>query len=66
MLHLEHSFVWRLTLDTSSSKSEISGKFLNAVLEKKRHQLVRSCEKGSITKGQGGEEYHTKNKKKEG
>jgi len=27
------------------------------VLEKKRYQLVRSCEEGSITKSQGEEEY---------
>jgi len=34
MLHLEHGFVWCWNLDASGSRSEISGKFWNVVLEK--------------------------------
>jgi hypothetical protein len=53
---------------TSESRSEVSGKFWNVVLEKNREdQLDRSCEKWrSITQSQGGEEYRTYNKKKKG
>ena len=42
-------------------------KFLNVVLENDREaQLDQSCKKWSITKSQGGEEYPTNNKQKEG
>jgi hypothetical protein len=34
-----------LKLDTSESRSEIPGRFLNVVLEKNGDQLDRSCEK---------------------
>jgi len=58
MLHLEHSFVWWRILDTSESRSEISGKFWNMVLEKDAEdKLDRSCGKlRSIIRSQGGEE----------
>jgi hypothetical protein len=62
VLHLEHSFVWCWNLDTSESRSEIPGKFLNVVLEKNGDQLDGSCEKWrSITQSRG-EEYPTYNK----
>jgi hypothetical protein len=52
-------------VDTSESRSDVSGKFCNVVLEKNgEDQLDRSCEKLSITQSQGGEEYPTYNKKK--
>jgi hypothetical protein len=59
VLHLEHSFVWCWNVDTLESGSEISGKFLNVVLEKNgEDQLDRTCEKWrSITQSEGGEEY---------
>jgi hypothetical protein len=45
VLHLEHSFVWCWNVDTSESRSEIPGKFWNAVLEKNgEDRLARSCE----------------------
>jgi hypothetical protein len=55
-------------MDTPESRSEVSGKFWNVVLEKNgEDQLDRSCEKWrSITQSQGGEEYRTYNKKKKG
>ena len=54
LLHLERSFVWCWNLDTSESRSEVSGKFWNVVLEKDGdNQLDRSCEKWSITQSQG-------------
>jgi hypothetical protein len=54
-------------VDTSESRSEVSGKFWNVVLEKNgEDQLDRSFEKWSITQSQGGEEYRTYNKKKKG
>jgi len=58
VLHLEHSFVLCRNLDTSESRSEISVKFWNVVLEKDADdQLDRSCGKlRSITRSQGGEE----------
>jgi hypothetical protein len=61
VLHLEHSFVWCWNMDTSESRSEISRKFWNVVLEKDgEDQSGRSCEKWrSITYSQGGEEYRT-------
>jgi hypothetical protein len=34
VLHLEYSFVWSLSLDTSESRSEIPRRFWNVVLEK--------------------------------
>jgi hypothetical protein len=53
---------------TSESRSEVSGKFRNVVLENNgEDQLDQSCEKlRSITQSQGGEEYPTYNKKKKG
>ena len=42
-----------------------TSKILNVVLEKdEEDQLDQSCEKRSITKSQGGEEYPTNNRKK--
>jgi hypothetical protein len=48
------------------SRSEVSGTFLNVLLEKNgEDQLDRSCGKWrSITQSQGGEKYLTYNKKK--
>jgi hypothetical protein len=68
LLHLEHSSVRCLHLDTSESRTEIPWTFWNVVLEKNgEDQLDRSCEKrGSITQSQGGKEYPTYNKAKEG
>jgi hypothetical protein len=68
VLHLEHCFVWCWNVDTSESRSEVSGEFWNVVLEKNgEDQLDRSCEKlRSITQSQGWEEYPTYNKKKTG
>ena len=68
VLHFEHSTVWCWNLDTSESRSEILGKFLNVVLEKDgEDRLDRSCEKWrSITQSQGEEEFPTYNKRKEG
>jgi hypothetical protein len=46
LLHLEQNLVWCWRLETSESRSEIPGKFLNVVLEKDgKDQLDRSCEK---------------------
>jgi hypothetical protein len=45
MLHLEHSFVWCWSLDTSEDRSEVPWKFWNVVPEKNGDQLDRSCEK---------------------
>ena len=55
-------------MDTSESRSEIPGKFRNAVLEKDREgQLDRSCEKSKrVAWSQGRGEYSTYNKTKEG
>jgi hypothetical protein len=55
-------------MDTSENRSEISGKFLDVVLEKDgEDQLDRPCENWrSITQSQGGQEYPTYNKKKKG
>jgi len=57
----------KCNLVTSESRSEVSGKFSNVVLERvSEDQLDRSCEKWrSITYSQGGEEYPTYNKQKE-
>ena len=68
MLHLEHSFLWCLKLDTSESRPKIPGKFCNVVLEEDgEDQLYRSCEEwGGITKSQGGQKYRTYNKNKDG
>ena len=67
VLHLEHNIVWCWNLDTTESRSEIPGKFLNVVLEKNGDQLDRSCEEWrSITQSQGGEEYPAYSEKKEG
>jgi hypothetical protein len=65
VLHFEHSIVWRWNLCVSE-KSEIPGKFWNLVVEKgTEDELDRSCEKrGSIKQNQGGEEYHTYNKRR--
>jgi hypothetical protein len=52
-----------LKLDTSESRSEIPGEFGNVVLDD-GEQLDRSREKRRSI--QGGEEYPTHNKKKEG
>jgi hypothetical protein len=44
--HLQHSFVLCWNLDTWESRSEITGKFWNVVLEKDgEDKLDRSCEK---------------------
>ena len=40
LLHLERSFVWCWNLDTSESRSEITGKFCNVVLEKDEEDYV--------------------------
>jgi hypothetical protein len=46
VLHLEHSYIWCRNVDTSESRSEVSGKFWNVVLENNgEDQLDRSCEK---------------------
>ena len=46
MLHVEHGFVWCRNLVTSGSRSQISGKFRNVVLQKDGEEhLDRSCEK---------------------
>jgi len=66
VLHSEHSFAWCWNLDTSEVISEISGKFWNVVLGKDEDQLDKSCETWRIAQHQGGEEYPTYNKKKEG
>jgi hypothetical protein len=68
VLHLEHSFIWCWNMDSSQSRSEVSGKFWNVVLEKNgEYQLDRSCKKWRrITQSQGGEEYPTHNTKKKG
>jgi len=67
LLHLECSFVWHRNLDTSESRSQIHGEFLNVVLEKEgKDQLDLSCEKLRMTKSQGGNENPTNNKNKEG
>ena len=65
VLFLEHVLLWCWNLDTSESRSEISGTFLNAMLEKDGDQMDRSCEKWSITQGQGNK-YPTHKKKNEG
>jgi len=61
MPHLEYSFVWYWNLDNSKSRSEISGKFWNVVLEKDgQDQLDQSREKWkSVINSQGREEYPT-------
>ena len=68
MLHLEHSFVWCWNVDILVSRSEVSGKFWDVVLEKNRQdQLDRSSEKWrSITLGQSGKEHSTNNKEEKG
>jgi len=65
--HLEYSFVWCWNMDTSGSRSEILEIHENVVLQKDgRVPLVRSCKDWKcIAKCQGGEEYLTKNRKKE-
>jgi hypothetical protein len=50
-------------LGTLESTSEIPGMFCNVVLEKDDDQLDQSCQKWSITKSLGGQEYSTYNKK---
>ena len=46
VLHLEHGTLWRCNLDTSESRSETPGKFLNVVLEKDgEDRLDTQCEK---------------------
>jgi hypothetical protein len=45
LLHLEHSIVWCWNLGNSESRSEISEKFPNVVLEKDGDQLDWWCEK---------------------
>jgi hypothetical protein len=46
LLHLEHSFVWCSKLDNSESRSKITSKFSNIVLEKDgENQLERLYEK---------------------
>jgi hypothetical protein len=46
LLHLERSLAWCWKLDISESRSEITGKILNVVLEKDgEDQSDRSCEK---------------------
>jgi hypothetical protein len=54
-------------MDTLEHRSEIPGKFRNVVLQKDGDQLDQLCYKirGS-TEGQGGQEYPTDNKNKEG
>ena len=48
MLHLEHGFVWYWNLDASVSRSELTGKLWNVVLEKDGEDtLNRPCEKNS-------------------
>jgi hypothetical protein len=50
MQRLKYRFIWSWNLDTSESRSEISGKFWNVVLEKDgEDQLDRQCEKWSLT-----------------
>jgi len=55
-------------LDTSESRSEISEKFCNVVLDKDREdELDRTFEKRRrVKKSQKGKECAAKNKKKEG
>jgi len=67
VLHLEHSFVWSWNLDTSKSRSEVPGQFLNVVLEKDgEDHLVQEFEKWRSTiKSKRGNKYFTYNKKKE-
>jgi len=52
--HIELGFVWCWNLEISESRSEIGGKFWNAMLEKNgTNQLDRSCEKWSVTYSKG-------------
>jgi hypothetical protein len=52
--HLGHSFLLSWNVDTSESRSKITGTFWNVVLEEDGNQLDRSCEKWrSITYSQG-------------
>lgn len=61
ILPLEHRFLWSWNLDTSKSKSEITGEFWNEVLEKAGEEyLDQLCKKlRSIILSQGEEEYPT-------
>jgi hypothetical protein len=64
----ENSFVMVLKTGHFGNREKIPGNFWNVVVEKGgEDQVERSCEKWrSITWSQGGEEYPTYNKKKEG
>ena len=68
VLHLKYSFVQCSNLDTWESRSAVSGKFWNVVLEKDGNdQFGPSCKiLRCLTKSQRGEENPTDNKKKEG
>ena len=67
-------YIWSITLygaeiwTPSESRSETPGKFRNVLLKKDgEDQLDRLCEKGGIlTQSEGGEEYRTYSKTKEG
>ena len=65
VLHLDHKFIWCWNLDTSDSRSEVSGQFWNVVLEKDgEDRLDWSFEKWrSVIHSQEGEEYQTYNTK---
>jgi hypothetical protein len=67
VLHLEHSFLWCWKVHTAESRPEISGKFLNVVLEKNgEDHCDRLCEKRrSATQSQGGNKSATDNTKTE-
>jgi hypothetical protein len=52
-LYLEHNFIWCSNLDTSDSRSEITGKFWNVVLETdEEDKLDRTCEKEEVLQRQ--------------
>jgi hypothetical protein len=66
MLHLEYSIVWCWNLDTSESRSEISEKFWNVVLEKDgENQLDQTCEKWIGVIRSQGEKEDSANRRKE-
>ena len=68
MLHVEHCFIVVLELAYFGEYVRNNWEVSSVVLEKDgEDHLDRSCEKWrSVTESQGGEEYPTYNKKKEG
>ena len=66
MLNFEHSLVWCENLDTSENRSEIPGKFWNVVMEENGEVSVGQILWKMKKRSQGGDEYLTNKKKKEG